>query len=110
MMHTEAWAAKQVIWRLTDRQTDGRMDRQKVAYLEMLWGDLGGKGGGAQTRGGHLVKHLSNEAAVLRILFFICLFVSLLLILTATFDNASVMCTCISMRSLTEIKLMLLQS
>ena len=28
MMHTEAWAAKQVIWRLTDRQTDGWTDRK----------------------------------------------------------------------------------
>ena len=103
----------------TDRHTDGQTDtwmdrqtdRQTVAHLKMLWGDLGGQGGGAQASGGHLVKHFSDEPAVLGILFFVCLFASLLLILTApAFENAPVMSTCISMRSLIQIKLMLLQT
>ncbi len=109
--HTEAWAAKEfgatfvnkAVWGLTYTQTerhtgvqtDRQADRQTVAHLEMLWGDLGGEGGGAQASGGHLVEHLSNEAAVLGVLFSTCLFASSLLILTApVFDNASVICTC----------------
>ena len=71
----------------------------------MLWGDLGGQGGGAQASGGHLVKHLSNEAAVLGVLFFTCLLASLLLILTATvFDNASVTCTCVQQHEVINLR------
>ena len=95
---------QQVRRRLTDRSTDLQThrwtDRQTVAHLEMLWGDFGGQGGGAQASGGHLVKHLSNEATVLGVFFFICIFASLLLILTApAFDNAPVICACTNMRS-----------
>lgn len=53
------------------------------ADLEVVWGDLGREGGGTQSAGGHLVKHASDEATVLRVPLCCVFFTCLLLISTA---------------------------
>ena len=43
-----------------------------VADLEVVWGDLGGEGGGTQGACGNLVEHASDEAAVCGVLLCLC--------------------------------------